>query len=94
MFDSTNFLDGGQRYHLTRNKKMVLRLTRAAFHADLIAWFFFFSDKLHNLRSRNPYLVSILARKITGVGEQEFSCCLYVPMQVNHATEDECSEPE
>ena len=73
---------------------MVDKKTRDAFLADVIFWDFFFSDRLHNLRSRNSNHFSILASKIAGVGDQAFSCCLNVPMQVNRATEEKRSEPD
>ena len=73
---------------------MVHRKTRAAFVAHAIAWDFFFSDRLHNLRSKNPHNFSNLASRIGGVRDQEFSFCVSVPMQVNHASEEECSETD
>ena len=70
---------------------MVHRKTGAAFLVDVIAWDFFFSDRLNILRSKNPHHLSNPAIRIAGVSDQKFSCCLSVPTQVNRATEEECS---
>ena len=73
---------------------MVLRKTRAAFLADVIAWDFFFSDRLHNMRFKNPNYFSNVASRIACVRDQDFSCGQSVPMQVTRATEEEYSEPD